>query len=207
MQRGSAHLELADEGFGLGPDPTIDQEAHCPGQSTPERDAGVLEHRMYEDQPLPLPVFAHVADAVAMDGVGDGADPSGFARDLDRSRRDREQTDDRLGEFRSSRPDEAVEPDDLAASDPERDVAMAERRRELVEFEHRRGVAAIAGAPVGNLLGSTDHQPHEVLAIEACHAAALAGVAAVAQDRDGIADRLHLLELVADEQHADAVVA
>ena len=65
----------------------------------------------------------------------------------------------------------------------------------------------IAGAPVGNLLGSTDHQPHEVLAIEACHAAALAGVAAVAKDRDGVADRLDLFELVADEQHADAVVA
>ena len=82
---------------------------------------------------------------------------------------------------------------------------MPERCGDALQFEDGGGSGMVALRPFGDLLRAADHQAHEVLAPETRHGAARAGVAAVAQHRHGVADLLHLLELVADEQDADPV--
>ena len=162
---------------------------------------------MGEDQPLLLAILADVADAAAMDRVGDAGDALGPARDLDLAGGQRIKAQNAFGELRPARADEAVEADDLALAHSEIDVCVAERGGDVFEGQHRLRVAVIARRPIRYLLVSADHQAHKILAPETRHRPARTGIAAVAQYRHFIADLLHFLELVADEQDARALVS
>src|SRR3984957_10991242 len=162
---------------------------------------------MGEDQPLLLAILADVADAAAMNGVGDAGDTLGPACDLDLAFGRRIEAQNAFGELRPARADEAVEAHDLALAHGKIDVCMAEGGGDVFQGQHRLRAAVIARRPIRYLLVAADHQAHQILAPEIRHRPARTGVAAVAQYRHFVANLLHFLELVADEQKARAPVS
>src|SRR3984957_20683572 len=162
---------------------------------------------MGEDQPLLLAILADVADAAAMNGVGDAGDTLGPACDLDLAFGRRIEAQNAFGELRPARDDEGVEADDLALAHGKIDVCMAERGGDVFQGQHRLRAAVIAWRPIRYLLVSADHQAHKVLAPETRQRPARTGITAIAQYRHFVADLLHFLELVADEQKARALVS
>ena len=54
----------------------VGEQPQAAGKLAPCRDAGVLQHRMGEDQPFLLAVFADVADPAAVNGASEATVPS-----------------------------------------------------------------------------------------------------------------------------------
>ena len=95
-ERRRADFQFSDDGRDMRAHRFVAQEAEPAGELAPDRDPGILEHGMGEDQALLLAILADVADAAAMDGVGDAGDTLGPARDLDLRRRSADRGPERI---------------------------------------------------------------------------------------------------------------
>jgi hypothetical protein len=159
-----------------------------------------------QDQPLALAVLGDVANAVAVARGADPVDSCDLAVDADFAAGLADEADDCLGEFGAPRADEAVEAQDLALVSL-RSTPGGLPERQPRQLQHRLTRHAVAHLPVSDQFAATDHQLHEVVTGHPFQRAALAGVAAVSQHRHVVAEGKNFLELVADEDDRDALVA
>ena len=112
-----------------------------------------------------------------------------------------------MRQFAASGADEAVQSEDFAVVKGEADVLVAARRREPPRFEHDARRIDLPLGDLGDPLGAADHQRDQRLARHFRHRRASRDILAVAQNRDAVGDGEDFLQLVADEDDRDAVVA
>ena len=87
------------------------------------------------------------------------------------------------------------------------DLAMAERSREASSLQHDLSAINRPLAHLRDALFAPDHQGDELLARHLSHRRARRDILAVAQHRHAVGDREHFLQLVADKDDRDAVIA
>ncbi|MNL00279.1 hypothetical protein D3C87_1207070 [compost metagenome] len=162
---------------------------------------------MLENEAVTLAVLADITDAVFVDGFGNGADAGRAIFDPDFALRDGEFTHDRFCQFGAPSAHQPVKADDFTLAHGKTDIAMADCGRNTFEFKHQRIVLDRAFAPATAAFGTANHQAHQVLASETFHRPAFAGVFAIPQHRHPVANVENLLQLVADEDQACAIIA
>ena len=86
-----------------------DEAGQAPDDPGPDGDGDVGADRGFEEKPLFLPVFRDVADAVALQAVGDAADAGLGPADVDRPAVQAVLADQDAGQLRPAGPDQAVE--------------------------------------------------------------------------------------------------
>ena len=112
--------------------------------------------------------------------------------------------EDRLGQFRPSRADQARQPHHLAGSNFEADVLDATGCQTTDGENHRTGISHAAIEQFGDR--APDHQLHD-LAFRDRASRPLRDQAAVAQNRDPVRELHHLAHAVRDVENRDAFAA
>lgn len=178
------------------------QEGPCVAPQRHEREVGGEAQAGVET--LSLAILAQVDDAVAHP-IGRMPQTQGPAVQLEAPARSRAQAQDALEELGPTRADQAREAQDLTAVHVESDVVRPPRHAH-VSHAPEHGVVArgvLLGEHVRHL--AAHHQVRQAVLRGVRHVDGVDDVA-VAQHRDAIRDRQHLLELVADVEDGDAAV-
>ena len=115
--------------------------------------------------------------------------------------------EDGVRQFAASGADEAVQSEDFAVAKGEGNVLVATRRRKPPRFEHDARRIDLPLADLGDPLGAADHERDKRLARHVRHRRASGDVLAVAQNRDAVGDGEDFLQLVANEDDRNAIVA
>ena len=112
-----------------------------------------------------------------------------------------------MRKFAAPGADEAVQSEDFAMVKGEGNVLVAARRREPSRFEHDARRIDLPLGDLGDPLDAADHERDKRLACHVRHRRASCDILAVAQNRNAVGDGEDFLQLVADEDDRDAVVA
>ena len=161
---------------------------------------------MEEDEPLFLAVLADVADAMASEGVAKVANAGAASSHEHVAAGHLELADDRLGQLGAPGADQAVQAEDLSPVEAEGDAARPRLGGEVSHLEHRLAACG-TGGQLREHVRPSDHVGDHLVLGEAFDLVVERGVAAVPQDGHPIRQLEHLLELVTDEDHGDALGA
>ncbi len=189
-------------------DPVSAGAADEPGRAEPARDgqSGVVGDRHAADQSLEVAVLRDESDSGGQRG-GHVAGPQRPACDGDRAGAGTAQPDDRLGQLGLAAAARARQSDDLPGSDLESDIGVPAGVGQASHREDR-----CAGRLTGPA-GPVDAQPGRASPVIAVTRSARVSsstargddVPRVPVDRDGVADLVDLLQVVADEQESHAL--
>ena len=158
---------------------------------------------MDTDQALGLSVLGDVSDAMAQ-GVVRASYPHGLAVDEHLTAPDPIQADDGLGQLAPTGTDETVEPQDLSAVDHEGDISGPGFAAQIAKFENGAPVAVGPRFEFVHDLLAAYHQGYELVAVQLGDRRLGAGILAVAEHGDVIAEFEDLFELMTHEDDRDA---